>query len=60
MDKELIIVIADDGVGFDPAGVRPSGNGLNNMRQRVSDIGGQLQIRHDDGTIIRLTVPLPT
>jgi signal transduction histidine kinase/ligand-binding sensor domain-containing protein len=58
--KDLVIVIEDDGVGFDPAGVRPSGNGLNNMRQRVSDIGGQLQIRHDDGTVIRLTVPLPT
>ena len=57
--KELVIVIEDDGVGFDPAGVRPYGNGLNNMRQRVNDIGGQLQIRHDDGTVVRLTVPLP-
>jgi signal transduction histidine kinase/ligand-binding sensor domain-containing protein len=58
--NDLVIVIGDDGIGFDPAGVRPAGNGLTNMRQRVSDIGGQLQICHDDGTTIRLTVPLPT
>jgi signal transduction histidine kinase len=59
VDKELVIVIEDDGVGFDPAGVRPSGNGLTNMRQRVSDIGGRLQIDHSDGTVICLIVPLP-
>jgi signal transduction histidine kinase len=57
--KELVIVIEDDGVGFDPAGARPAGNGLSNMRQRVIDIGGQLQISGCDGTCIRLNVPLP-
>ena len=57
--KDLIIIIEDDGVGFDPDGIRPYGNGLNNMRQRVSDIGGQLQISHGDGTTVRLIVPIP-
>ena len=56
---DLVIVIEDDGVGFDPAGHRPAGNGLNNMRQRMREIGGQLQIRGSGGTVIRLTVPLP-
>ncbi|HVS97397.1 MAG TPA: two-component regulator propeller domain-containing protein [Puia sp.] len=55
--SELTIVIEDDGVGFDPAG--PAGNGLNNMRHRITDIGGQLQIRGSGGTVIRLNVPLP-
>ena len=59
--KDLLrIAITDDGIGFDPAVVRATGNGLNNMRERIRAIGGQLQIRSGGKTVVQLSVPLPT
>ncbi|HTR30089.1 MAG TPA: ATP-binding protein [Puia sp.] len=36
--------IGDDGLGFDPAGRHPAGNGLKNMRSRSEEIGADLKI----------------
>jgi signal transduction histidine kinase len=58
IDKILRIGIHDDGVGFDGMNIRPFSNGLNNMQKRMKDISGQLEIIHDQGTIIILTAPL--
>jgi signal transduction histidine kinase len=54
------VLIADNGVGFDPACPRPGGSGLKNMRLRLEAIGGRLELssqpRH--GTRVRMTIPL--
>ena len=59
IDKNLIIVIQDDGIGFDGKNIRPFSNGLNNMQKRMKDILGNLEILQKNGTRIILSVPLP-
>ena len=57
-DPRLIITIADNGRGFDPATTAP-GNGLTNMRRRMESIGGAMNVAHSSGTEIRFEVPIP-
>jgi signal transduction histidine kinase len=45
----LTIAIADNGKGFDPHSVPPEGNGLQNMRRRLEEIGGRLEIHSHPG-----------
>ncbi len=63
------LTVSDNGRGFDPAGAaataspadRPSpGRGLENMRQRLAEIGGQCVIRSTpgEGTQIRYVMPV--
>lgn len=59
----LVLVIEDDGVGFDPTtpgSAAPRGLGLVGMRERMSLIGGELQLasRPGHGTRITACVPL--
>jgi len=56
----LQIVVADNGIGFDPAGVRAGGSGLKNMRQRLEAISGQFELssRPGGGTVIKFTIGL--
>jgi signal transduction histidine kinase len=57
------VVLADDGVGFDPAlPVAAGHHGLANMRARAVAIGGQLDIRSapGDGTRVVVALPRPT
>ena len=51
----LDISIQDNGVGFEPAGMT-DGNGLPNMKQRLSNLGGQCLIESQPGkgTIVRI------
>lgn len=56
---ELAINIRDNGKGYDPAHGRPFGNGLNNLRLRMEQIGGKFEITAAAGTIVSLTGPLP-
>ncbi len=53
---ELTIAIADNGIGFDPRTVSPESNGLQNMRRRMEEIGGRLEInsRPGQGTTVFL------
>jgi signal transduction histidine kinase len=57
----LRITISDDGCGFDVGAARPRGNGLNNLRQRMCEIGGSLDLRSQpgQGTVVALHLPLP-
>ncbi|HVZ56887.1 MAG TPA: two-component regulator propeller domain-containing protein [Chitinophagaceae bacterium] len=57
--RTLDILIRDDGTGFNPAEVRPFRNGLSNMRRRIQEIGGVLQVTASAGTEVSLSVPLP-
>lgn len=57
----LHLLVADDGVGFDPAlPPRGSGNGLANMRARAAALHGQFALvaAPGQGTHVRLRVPL--
>jgi len=57
------LTIADDGVGFDPATVRPSGErprwGLITMRERAVAIGGSLRVESRQGSGTRVIVEVP-
>jgi len=57
----MIIMIKDDGRGFDPAEARDemeSGSGLRNMKSRAQLIGGTLHIESNNkGTIVTITTP---
>ena len=57
----LRLQLSDNGCGFDPEGRRGTGYGLNNMRQRMADLGGTLQCTSSPGTgtQYRLSMPLP-
>jgi len=55
---ELVIVLHDDGIGFDRTAIRPYANGLQNMERRVVELGGVLSIQSGNGTTVTITVPL--
>ncbi|HEV3381881.1 MAG TPA: GAF domain-containing sensor histidine kinase [Trebonia sp.] len=62
--RRLVLVVADDGKGFDPELVAAAsgvggGLGLASMRERAAFAGGRLRVRSapGSGTEIRLTVP---
>ncbi len=54
----LMITIADDGRGFDMGESRRSGNGLANMRQRMEEIDGQIELVSWPGHGARITLRL--
>jgi signal transduction histidine kinase len=57
----LLVRIADDGVGFDPA--RTAANaGLRNIRDRVGDLDGSFGVasKPGGGTVLTLSLPWPT
>lgn len=58
--NDIVLVIADSGIGFDPFATGHAGLGLVSMRERVSVLGGDLAIAAADrrGTRIRVRVPL--
>ena len=50
IDQKLIIEISDNGVGIDLDKIRKFGNGLQNMRKRITSIAGELRIENHQGT----------
>jgi signal transduction histidine kinase len=65
-EGEVYLEVRDGGRGFDPAAVETLGGGpgervgLEGMRERVSMLGGELEVRSrpDAGTSIAATIPL--
>jgi signal transduction histidine kinase/outer membrane murein-binding lipoprotein Lpp len=57
----LIVSVADNGVGFDPA-VRAGGLGLRGIEERVRELQGTMSITSstDVGTILTVRLPAPT
>ena len=54
---ELLVEIADDGIGFDPHVVR--GTGLQGLRDRVEAIGGRFALTSGPaGTTVRAAIPV--
>ncbi len=59
-DAGPLLVVSDDGIGFDVAAVRESGRlGLRSMVARVEEVGGELRIDSAPGRGTRVEVHLP-
>jgi signal transduction histidine kinase len=58
VDKNLEIVIADNGKGFDPATARP-GSGLKNLSTRLTTHGGDCRVESALGKGTTITIRLP-
>ena len=60
-EGRLVLVVGDNGRGFDPVSVGPSAFGLASMRERAALIGGELRIDSQPrgGTRVSLLVPFP-
>jgi signal transduction histidine kinase len=59
-DGRLLLAVADDGSGFDPAGVAAGRHlGLVSMRERAAALGGELRVESapGSGTTISMEVP---
>ena len=54
------VIVEDNGRGFDPAGVSTTSDGLFNMRQRLTRIGGEALITRPEagGTRVEFSLPL--
>ncbi len=57
--KELVLVVADNGVGLEPDAPPPSGFGLRNMGARAATLGGTCSVRPNEpqGTVVEWRVP---
>jgi signal transduction histidine kinase len=58
--QRLVMVVQDNGKGFDPAVVNLERNGLTNMNQRMQELGGSCQVtsRPGQGCRVEFNVPL--
>jgi signal transduction histidine kinase len=58
--KELVVIVEDNGKGFDPARANSNRNGLTNMSQRIVELGGQCKIisRPGNGCRVEFKTPL--
>jgi signal transduction histidine kinase/ligand-binding sensor domain-containing protein len=58
-DHSLDISIEDNGVGFGQVADNGTSDGLRNMRQRLSDIGGECRIDSQPGSGTKVSLHLP-
>jgi signal transduction histidine kinase len=58
-DQAVLLEVSDDGRGFDPGSAR-AGIGLSAMRERVEELGGEIEVssRPGEGTEVTVRVPL--
>jgi len=55
----LIVAVRDNGKGFDPGAVKPGRNGLTNMAQRMSELGGNCLVASQPGTGCQVEFRVP-
>jgi len=55
----LVVVVQDNGRGFDPLNVKPSRNGLSNMAHRLKELGGNFLITSEPGKGCRVVFTIP-
>ncbi len=58
--ERVMLEIADNGSGFTPQAVAPGGNGLHNMRVRLEEEGGRMELTSAPGrgTTVRFVFPV--
>jgi signal transduction histidine kinase len=54
-----VVVVEDDGSGFDPSGLRVGALGLSGMRERVALVGGRLTVESSPGAGTTLVAEVP-
>jgi NarL family two-component system sensor histidine kinase LiaS len=54
-NKEVVLIISDNGKGFDLSAAEDQGMGLNSMRERLQSLGGNLIVVSEPGQGTRLT-----
>jgi signal transduction histidine kinase/ligand-binding sensor domain-containing protein len=59
VQKELRLVISDDGIGFDQAKLQYGHFGLMGMRERAQEIGAQFSLTASPGDGVRVEIRLP-
>jgi signal transduction histidine kinase len=56
---QVIVLIADDGVGFDVQQVKVAGRALDNTKRCAAQIDGRIEIESDPGgTELRIVLPV--
>ena len=55
----LVVVVQDNGKGFDPAKVNPERHGMTNMRERMNELGGSCQVTSQPGEGCRVEFNVP-
>jgi signal transduction histidine kinase len=58
-DTHIVLLITDDGRGFDNAASRPGHFGLQSMRERAAAVGGTLGVVSAEGTGTQIRVCIP-
>ena len=60
LDSTVLFKIEDNGVGFNSEEILPGSYGINNMKERVQGLGGQVKIVSfpNQGTTIEIKIPL--
>lgn len=58
-NQSLVVVVRDNGRGFDPAAARPERNGLANMTQRMTELGGECRVISQPGQGCRIEFCVP-
>lgn len=54
-NNEVVLIISDNGKGFDLSAAEDQGMGLNSMRERLQSLGGNLIVESEPGQGTRLT-----
>jgi signal transduction histidine kinase len=57
--QRLVIVVQDNGKGFEPAKAKSGRNGLTNMLQRMNELGGTCRIASQPGKGCRVEFSIP-
>ena len=55
----VVMVVEDDGVGFDPAGAGAGRLGMLGMRERLAQVGGTLEVESQPGRGAQLIARIP-
>ncbi len=59
-DGDLLLIIEDDGIGFDPAlATSQEAQGIKNMRERAKSLAGKIQIESSKGEKTRIKFLMP-
>jgi PAS domain S-box-containing protein len=58
-DQAILLEVSDDGRGFDPGSAR-AGIGLSAMRERVEELGGEIEVSSKPGNGTEVTVRVPS
>ena len=59
-EREVCLLVQDNGAGFDPAVHTNGGHGVNNMQARATRLGAELRLSSHPDTGTRVVVNIPT